>query len=276
MAERDYTASQQHVRRGFGWIPDLPDHRDHLFGAPPAMLASLPTSVDLRPLCPPVYDQLHIGSCTANAIAGALQFDRRKQKLSDFVPSRLFIYYNERAMEGTVNSDSGAYIRDGIKSVARQGDCPEEKWPYDGNPYPDVPGDAFPPNQRLTKKPPQSCYSEAIKYKAVSYQRVSRSLSQMKGCLASGYPFVYGFTVYDSFMSAEVQKTGHAPMPGPNEAVLGGHAVLAVGYDDAQQAFIFRNSWGEGWGMKGYGTMPYAYLLDGNLSDDFWVVTLVQ
>jgi C1A family cysteine protease len=144
--------------------------------------------VDLRPQCPPVYDQLYIGSCTANAIGAALQFDRRKQHLTDFVPSRLFIYYNERAMEGTVNSDSGAYIRDGIKSVAKQGDCPEPSWPYDGNPYSDVPGDAFPANQRLTKKPPQSCYSEAIKYKAVSYQRVVRSLSQRRVAWPLGTP----------------------------------------------------------------------------------------
>ncbi|HJY83522.1 MAG TPA: C1 family peptidase [Candidatus Binatia bacterium] len=266
--------AQTYSRHGLGWIPDLPDHRDHRYSAPLQILAALPTKVDLRPQCPPVYDQLHIGSCTANAIAGAIEFDRLKQKLQDFTPSRLFIYYNERAMEHTVNSDSGAYIRDGVKSVARLGDCPEDQWPYDGNPYPTQPG--FPANERLTQRPPQSCYANALKYKAVSYQRVARTLSQMKGCLASGYPFVFGFTVYESFMSDEVARTGDAPMPASTEQVEGGHAVLAVGYDDATQRFIFRNSWNTTWGAKGYGTIPYAYLLDENLSDDFWTITVVR
>src|SRR5262245_26808338 len=107
----------------YGWIPDFPDHRDHLYAAPVVNLTALPPKVDLRAQCPPVYDQGTLGSCTGNAIAGALQFDRLKQKLTpDFVPSRLFIYYNEREMEGTVDSDSGAQIRDGIKSVADLGD----------------------------------------------------------------------------------------------------------------------------------------------------------
>src|SRR5690242_13868381 len=98
----------------YGWVPDLPDHRDHLYAAPIVHLQSLPRSVDLTAACPPVYDQGQLGSCTANAIAGAIQFDRRKQGVSDFTPSRLFIYYNERDLEGTVDSDSGAQIRDGV------------------------------------------------------------------------------------------------------------------------------------------------------------------
>src|SRR3989440_2703094 len=111
---------------GYGWIPDLPDQRDHLYAAPPPVVSALPPSSDLRPHCPPVYDQGQLGSCTANAIGAAIQFDRMKQNLSpNFVPSRLFIYYNERVMEGTVSTDSGAQIRDGIKSVAKQGACPE-------------------------------------------------------------------------------------------------------------------------------------------------------
>ena len=117
--------------RRYGWIPDLPDQRDHLYAAPPAFLAALPPSTDLRSGCPAVYDQGRLGSCTANAIGGAIEFDRMKQKLPDFVPSRLFIYYNERVIEGTVSSDSGAQIRDGIKTVASQGVCPEPDWPYD-------------------------------------------------------------------------------------------------------------------------------------------------
>ena len=252
----------------FGWIPDLPDNRDHLYAAPPAVLVALPPSVDLTSKCPPVYDQGQIGSCTANAIGAGVEFDRLKQKLPDLVPSRLFIYYNERAMEGTVGSDSGAMIRDGIKSVGQLGDCPEKMWPYDGSP--------FPPNPKLTQKPTQTCYDQALKYKAIQYQRLAQILNQLKGCLASGFPFVFGFTVYDSFEGPTVATTGHAPMPSPGEGVLGGHAVLAVGYDDANQWFIIRNSWGTGWGMKGYFTLPYAYLTDHHLSSDFWTIRLVQ
>jgi C1A family cysteine protease len=178
------------------------------------------------------------------------------------MPSRLFIYYNERVMEHTVNSDSGAQIRDGIKSVNQQGVCPEAEWPYD--------------IATFTDEPSQQCYADAQLHRAVSYARVVQTLNQMKGCLASGYPFVFGFTVYESFETQQVAQTGHAPMPTPNEQVLGGHAVMAVGYEDAHHWFIVRNSWGTGWGMQGYFTLPYAYLLDTNLSSDFWTIRIVQ
>jgi C1A family cysteine protease len=247
----------------YGWVHDIPDHRDHLYAAPRAALAKLPPSADLRPTCPPVYDQGQLGSCTANGIAAAIQFDRMKQKLTpNFNPSRLFIYYNERVIEHTVASDSGAQIRDGIKSVAQQGDCPETEWPYN--------------IANFAQKPPAKCYTDAVNYKAVQYQRVLQNVNQMKGCLASGYPFVFGFTVYDSFESTQVAQTGVVPMPATTEKVLGGHCVVAVGYDDAQQRFIVRNSWGTGWGMQGYCTMPYAYLTDPNLTSDLWTIRLVS
>lgn len=252
-----------YATKHYGWVRDNPDQRDHLYAAPVVALAKLPSSVDLRPACPPVYDQGQLGSCTANGIAAALQFDRVKQKLTpDFIPSRLFIYYNERVMEHTVASDSGAQIRDGIKSVGQQGDCPETEWPYN--------------IANFAEKPPAKCYTDARKYKAVLYQRVLQNVNQMKGCLASGYPFVFGFTVYDSFEGQQVAKTGVVPMPATAEKVLGGHCVVAVGYDDAQQRFIVRNSWGMGWGMQGYCTMPYAYLTDPNLASDFWTIRLVS
>jgi C1A family cysteine protease len=252
-----------HSIKRYGWLPDLPDARDHMYAAPMAMLAALPPKVDLRPECPPPYDQGQLGSCTGNAIAGAVQFEREKQHLKpDFVPSRLFIYYCERVIEGTVDTDSGAQIRDGIKVVAKQGVPPETEWPYDIN--------------RFADQPPQQAFTDALKDRAVSYSRLAQSLSQMKGCLASGYPFVFGFTVYESFESQQVAQTGVVPMPASGESVLGGHAVMAVGYDDTSQRFIVRNSWGEGWGMAGYFTMPYAYLTERNLSSDFWTIRLVQ
>lgn len=255
-------SSTRRTNARFGWLPDFPDQRDFLYAAPPVFLRALPEKVDLRAECPPVYDQGQLGSCTANAIGGALQFDQMKEKLPEvFVPSRLFIYYNERVMEGSVSSDSGAMLRDGIKTVAKQGSCPERMWPYE--------------IAKFKTKPPRSCYTEAAKHTAVSYQRLVQTLSQMKGCLASGYPFVFGFTVYESFETQTVAKTGLVPMPKNNEKVLGGHAVGAVGYDDRKGTFLCRNSWGSSWGMKGYFTMPYAYLTDTGLAADFWTIRVV-
>jgi C1A family cysteine protease len=250
------------VRR-FGWLPDLPDQRDFLYSAPLQYLKALPPQVSLRKGCPSVYDQSDLGSCTAQAIGGALQFDELKQKKADpFIPSRLFIYYNERVIENTVNSDSGARIRDGIKSVAKTGYCPETKWPYD--------------IAKFAVRPPAVCYQDARKYKALTYQRLMQNLSQMKGCLAAGTPFVAGFSVYESIHNAEVEKTGNIPLPQHSESLLGGHAILIVGYDDAKRVFNLRNSWGDGWGDGGYGTLPYAYLTSPFLASDFWVINTVS
>jgi C1A family cysteine protease len=247
----------------YGWIPDIPDARDHMYSAPQMTMATLPPRMDLRSGCPEVYDQGQLGSCTGNAIAAAVQFGRRKlNQAPDFQPSRLFIYYNERVMEGTVGTDSGAMIRDGIKSVAKLGVCPEEPdWPYIITEF--------------AKEPPATAFQHAADHKAVSYSRLINTAGQLRGCLASGYPFVFGFGVYESFETPEVAKTGVVPMPGPTERQLGGHAVMAVGYDDPEQRFIVRNSWGPGWGMQGYFTMPYAYLVDSNYSDDFWAIRMV-
>ena len=248
----------------YGWIPDLPDQRDHRYAAPQPVLAKLPKKVDLRSRCPPVFNQGELGSCTANAIAAAHQFDQIKQnKPRVFTPSRLFIYYNEREVEGTVNEDAGAMIRDGIKSLVKQGAAPETAWPY--------------VIAKFATRPPQKCYDAALVNQALSYQRLTPVLLQLKGCLAAGYPFVFGFSVYESFESQAVAKTGAVPMPDGNaEKQLGGHAVLAVGYDDVKQRFIVRNSWGTSWGIKGYCTFPYAYLLDASLCEDFWTVRLVE
>ena len=259
----------------YGWTPDLPDARDHLFSAPQIALAALPPSADLRAGCPPVYNQGQIGSCTANAIGAAFEFDLIKQGLPDFTPSRLFIYYNERAIEGHVAVDSGAQIRDGVKSVATLGVCAETEWPYDDTPAASD-GGPFPPGARDGERPPDTCYTDALNHRVTTYSRVVRDLDQMRGCLAAGYPFVFGFTVYESFEGSAVAKTGVVPRPAPDEQVLGGHAVLAVGYDDSTQTFMVRNSWGTSWGQAGYFTIPYAYLTTRGLSSDFWTIRIVS
>lgn len=238
-----------------GWSPDLPDYRDYTYSA---TTVNFPTIIDLRLQMPPVFDQGDLGSCTANAIASASQFLWMKAG-NHKTSSRLFIYYNERVIEGTVNQDSGAQIRNGIKSIATLGECYALQWPY-----------------RISKfrlQPTNECYFDALKHKALVYRRISSSMNDMKAVLASGYPFVFGFTVYDSFESDTVASTGVVPMPKNNESVLGGHAVLAVGYDDNQKMFLVRNSWGTNWGLQGYFWMPYQYLSNSNLVDDRWVIT---
>ncbi len=248
---------------GYGWIRDLPDARDFMYAAPLMRFPQgLPPSVDLRSGCPPVYDQGQLGSCTANGIAGAIEFDQSKQGTKEFTPSRLFIYYNERVMEGTVSQDSGAQVRDGIKSVATLGAPPETDWPYD--------------IKEFAVRPPAAAYNDAKQDLVSVYSRVAQNVVQMQGCLAEGYPFVFGFTVYESFESQEVADTGIVPMPGTGEATIGGHCVVAVGYDSANRQFIVRNSWGTGWGLKGYCMMPFEYLLSPQLASDFWTIRSVS
>lgn len=247
----------------YGWLPDLPDHRDLKYKAPDGVVKKLPAKVDLRAQCPPVYMQDQLNSCTANAIGAAVEFEMMKQgDANSFTPSRLFIYYNERGLENTIATDCGAHIRDGMKCVNQIGFCPEYMWPY----Y----------IQNVSVRPPYGSYLDALNNKVVSYHRVQQTLQHMKACLAQGYPFVFGFTIYESFESNEVAKTGILNMPKPNEKCNGGHAVLAVGYDDKLKRFIVRNSWSEKWGMKGYFTIPYDYLLSENLANDFWTIRLVK
>lgn len=242
----------------YGWLPDLPDHRDLMYSAIAPKLAQLPNKIDLRPKCPPIENQGNLGSCTANALAGALEFLELKDGATFADLSRLFIYYNERVIEDTVKEDSGAFIRDGIKSLAKQGVCPESEWPYKVRSF--------------KKKPTAKCYKDAKKHQITSYHRIS-TIDEMRTCLAEGFPFVFGFTVYEAFESAAVAKSGVLNMPGPNEKMEGGHAVMAVGYDNSQNRFIIRNSWDTDWGMRGYFTMPYEYLdPNKNLADDFWTI----
>lgn len=244
------------MKRKYGLIPDTKDERDFCFAPQPAL--NLPDRADLRPNCPPVLEQLSIGSCTAVAIANCYKFLLMKEKLPAFLPSRLFIYYNERAIQGTIERDSGALIRNGFKTISKQGVCDENLWRYDVSKF------------RL--KPPAVCYSEALKHRTVEYQRVSQSLNQMKSCLAEGFPIVGGFIAYESFEGGEVARTGILNLPASGERKLVGHAVLIVGYDSDSQRFTAMNSWGSSWGLQGYFTVPFDYFTSAELASDFWTL----
>jgi C1A family cysteine protease len=262
---------------GFGWKQDRPDKRDYVFTVPEEVVSTLPLAVDLRGGCPPVYDQGKIGSCTANAIAGAIQYDRIKSaQKPPFIPSRLFIYYNERSIEFDVKIDGGASLRTGLKTVCQQGVCPEEDWPYIATP-PLSDGGPFPPGSPPVTQPPQACYDEAVKYTVKSYASLKKDLNQLKGCLASGFPFIFGFNLFSNWVGAAPMPTV-IPLPPASGAAKGGHAVLCVGYDETNKWFIIRNSWGatarDGTpiGDAGYFYMPYDYIASRANCADFWVI----
>ncbi|UDL89682.1 peptidase [Mesorhizobium sp. PAMC28654] len=276
MAMQSVPSAMPKVRKssGLGWVRDLPDPRDQLYSAPLSVLKALPVSVDLKPEFA-IYDQGQIGSCTANALAGAVEFDRLKNNQSpDFVPSRLFIYYNERKIEGHVANDSGAQLRDGIKTLQKLGVCPETEWPYVATPAP-YEGGPFPVNSKPVTPPSTACYDDAVKFVITSYQRLTPALNQLKGCLASGYPFVFGFTVFASWYSQN-PRPSIISLPSANDSAIGGHAVMCVGYDDGTGLFKIRNSWGSKVGTNGYFFMPYAYLTDGTMASDFWAINAVK
>ena len=254
------TTAGKRGNRHYGWKPDLPDHRDLPYGAMRLGLeapATPPPSVDLRPHCPPIYVQEPLQSCTANASAAAFRFLEIKSGSNTLNPSRLFVYYNERDLADDVDLDNGAQLRDGIKSIASNGICDEKAWPYD---------------KPFDEKPPQSCYDQALKFKALSYFSLDNTaLNELRGCLAAGFPFVFGFSLCASFRNAD---KGIVPMPDHGEPVVGGHAVMAVGYDDATQQFTVQNSWGADNGDHGYYYMPYQYLTS-DLANSFWTVRTI-
>jgi len=238
----------------YGWVPDVPDQRDYLYSAIRPVIR-LPKKVDLREGCSEIEQQGRLGSCTAQALAGNIEYlDKKIDGLYTDV-SRLFIYYNERVLMDTVDYDSGASLRDGIKTLKNDGACHEETWPY--------------VISRFDKRPLQKCYDEARTHLIESYHRLHTS-REMLTCLAEGYPFVFGFAVYESFESPQVRRTGVVPMPRKDEVQTGGHAVMAIGYDQANRRFLVRNSWGIRWGMAGYFTIPFAYLEA--LAGDFWTI----
>lgn len=226
---------------------------------------TLPPLIDLRTsgFMPPIYDQGQLGSCTANAICGAFEFVQKKQGYTDFMPSRLFLYFCERAVENTVGQDSGAEIRDGMKVLNRHGVCTEVLWPYDITVF--------------TQLPSLAAYDDALLHKSTNYQRINVTLQDIKAALVLGYPVVFGFSVPQSFESQQVETTGIMLVPQPGEPSLGGHAVVAVGYDDSFTAnghtgyLLVRNSWGTLWGQSGYFQIPYNFMNYKN-TDSYWIV----
>jgi C1A family cysteine protease len=241
------------------------DARDHVysghvhFGA-----AAIPAAVSLLAHCSPVKDQGNLGSCTANACAGALEYEENIQNGNTLAPalSRLFLYYNERDLEGDVGEDAGGEIRDVVKVAAQFGAPLETTWQYDDGPT------------QFTVKPSMEAYTEGLQHKALQYQAVPQTLQAFQHVLAVfNRPIVVGIQVYASFESDEVAQTGVVPMPGEDEECMGGHAVLVIGYDNARKAFLVRNSWGADWGTQGgCFWLPYEYMLNPDLADDFWVI----
>jgi hypothetical protein len=253
--------------RKWGWKRQLPDHRDFKFSARPSIMRTLPESVDQRPDNIPCYDQGNEGSCTGNAASAVARWALQKQSHPElFVPSREGIYQQALIREGSWGSDNGAYLRDVMWAVATKGVWPEDKagdpanQPYTEHGYDDVPSSA------------SLIYGE--QHQGLVYCAVEQSLCAMQGVLASGYPFMFGFSVFSSFEA--IGSDGMMPMPGPRESLLGGHAVVAVGYNNATRRFIVRNSWGTGWGAGGYFYMPYEYAINPDLSDDFWVLQQIE
>lgn len=240
----------------YHWKRDHLDSRDHLFTA---QAPTLPLRIDLRTYASAIEDQGQLGSCTGNAIAGAIELiDKKNNKRLDV--SRLFIYYEERVLEGTINYDAGAYIRDGIKVTYTKGAPLESLWPYN--------------IRKWATKPTTAAYTDALKRKVTGYQRCV-NFTAVKNALALGNPVVIGFDVYESFET--IGSNGIMTYPNlASEQLLGGHAVLLVGYNDDTQRFIARNSWGTSWGDKGYFYMPYQVIQNSGMSSDFWVISAVK
>ena len=256
------------MKRRYNFRPSKSDNRDFKY----SMLRvykqfTLPTSIDLTPLDSPIMDQGDEGACTGHAAVGLFNFIELKD-IREKTPgpetfdpnkfssgSRQFVYYNERLDEGTINQDSGAELKNIIASMTKYGVCKEELWPYS--------------ESNMYTQPSAAAYFDALSHKVSVYYRLN-NLDDMKHCLASGYPFIFGFMVPESFESDEVAKTGIMQPLQPNEQYVGGHEVMAIGYDDATQMLLVRNSWGADWGLKGYFKMPYSRVINPNLTDDPW------
>jgi C1A family cysteine protease len=271
--------------KGFGWKRDLNDVRDYtpesapiktiLKGAKKTAKSPLPPSVDNRKWCTPVKDQGNLGSCTANAGVSMYEYMERKAYGSygkSIEGSRLFVYKNTRLLMGREGwGDSGAYIRTTLGAMRLFGVPNEQYLPYDVERY-DNGIDAF---VYALGQNFQSIKHFRLDYSSVGVDNIWR----MKEYLVKGYSMQIGFTVFESYKEAE-SNGGFFPFPKDNESPVGGHSVLVVGYNDDKNAFLIQNSWGESWGDKGFGWLPYGYFFEGAngdvLADDVWALTKVE
>ena len=253
--------AQTLINGGTGWQRSLPDIRDKVLTAERFGSAPIPSHRDDRAAMPPVYNQLRTNSCCGNGTAGALQYMRRKEGLEDFIPSRMFIYYNGRAMDGSEGHDGGSQVRNVIKSVATSGACAETEWTFDTN--------------HINSKPTDKCYYDAKTDLVTSYASVPQDIDAIRACIANDIPVVFGFSIYSQFESDAMAQTGMLEMPGPFSIQLGGHCVVACGYSDKSKVVIVRNSWGKSWGDSGYMYFPYDYLVNPRLCADFWQIDVV-
>jgi len=237
-----------------GWLPDHPDYYDQY-----SIYNSVKNkiSIDLRNISPGVYNQKLIRSGVANALAGLYEFHLIQKDINIvFIPSRLFIYYNQRKLMDTVNYDSGSQIKTGLQVIKEYGICPETKWPYH--------------NDYFDYEPTFDCYEYIIE--KFDYYRLHHNLESLKASLSNKNPFVFGMAVYTEFIN--ITEDGVLTMPSKDSKYIGGHCVMAVGYDDNKQSFIIRNSFGVEWGDKGHFYMPYDYITEPNLCKDFWVISI--
>jgi len=272
-------------RSGMGWLPDYPDFRDYTEGheevskviRPTGILKAkvkIPSSVDLRGWCSSIENQLSLGSCTAHAGVGIVEYYEKRASGKYIDASRLFLYKATRNLLQWTG-DTGAFLRSTMGALVLFGVPPEEYWPYKIADF--------------EKEPTAFCYAFAQNYQAIKYYRHDPPgtekdvlLNRIKLYLAAGHPSMFGFTVYSSIDQADT--TGKIPYPCTGERIEGGHAIVAVGYDDKMKikntghcreettgALLIRNSWGTGWGDAGYGWLPYEYVLKG-LAEDFWSI----
>lgn len=257
---------QKHIAH-FGWRKDSPDQRDLKYNIPQGM--QLPDSLDISTSYPyPPGDQMSLGSCVGWGIKSAIEFEQKKQGLTIFLGSALWVYWYGRHIEGTVNSDSGMEIRDGIKVVNQYGICKEDLWPYNISLF--------------THRPPYRASRNARLHKAIQYLRVNQTEVDIKSCIVAGYPVIFGITCYDELESDETAKTGLLPLPKRDEQPIGGHCIDLCGFNNSQQigteigAYKFRNSWSTSWGQGGYGWIPYSYVHNPDLASDFWTIRLME
>ncbi len=246
------------LKRAYGWLPSKPDHRDRVYRSAPLMGQY---DYDLRGSMPEVYDQGQTGSCVWQATSAAMEYLRRHELLSDFVPSRLWGYWQTRVVEGTTSSDSGCTVRDAMKVANAIGVPPEVLWPFD-------PG-------KVLVAPPDNCLTAAKTDMAVSYAVVNNNLSEILSCFRQRIPVIIGCSVFSGIQSDGAAATGYIPMPSPDEAPDGGHSMLLVGAQYAKRRFIVRQSWGPGWGDSGYGYMDFEYILNPNLTDELWAISKI-